>query len=890
MLQLMLLAAAFCVAQPQPQTYEPVKPSGEIPKDMIIKSSKKYEIEKSTISKDESKKDRKTKESFYLSTNFEIDKLLLSGQVSFNDPITTYLNKIVDVLLKDEPELRKQIRVYTMKSTSMNAFATNQGIIFVNLGLLARLKNEAELAFILAHEITHVEEKHSLNKYLKVQTVKQGKNIYKDLSLDDKLATVNHYSRELETEADEHGLERYLKAGYSLDAIEGSFTALSYAHMPFVEYEFNYKWLESNTFIFPREFGREKINTPKPLEDDDTTSTHPSIQQRKANILAKVKDTNADGRKVYWVSETDFAAAKEFAQFEVCRLHLARQRYDLAIYEAQALQQQYPNNLFLKKVIMHAMASMAYYSHDGINMNEWEDYVNEELQGNVQRTYHFHLSLSIDPDYIASVATRYSWQLRMQYPNDKEIQTVSDSLMHLLFASRQVKPDFFSMAPRPQREVDSIAFEYDYLEQPYKIKAEQDYKDSLKNARLGTNVSSNNDTTGDVGITTKTVYNANSSTTANSQSNTEPTDVATEENSEDDEYEQEDEVLITSVEDAKRQGIKLTGYQKYQLKNKEKYDIKGFRIDGTVVYNDSNSSESPNREEAPSRNTDQKRSTAEETSKADTSTVVEKVYYHEFKKPLDPEFHKYAFVDFANDPTFLKKAKQYYKKGQDADNNVVSKTERKKKEREKELNQTRGYALDIKKVVVVNPRYSKINLVNTNKQQYLTSEKNQQKFSKTLKRGAETSGIKFEVIDNQDLKNNDVNKFNDIAFLNEWLDERLELGTTVPLSTMSLEQRQALAQKYGTNYFMWTGNLSVKEKDYMKTIWIVYSSIFPPLLPFTLPKMIRAGKYQIYYYIVFDIINNTAVLSDVVVSNQLERNDFVNSQTFYTFHQLKYKR
>jgi hypothetical protein len=50
------------------------------------------------------------------------------------------------------------------------------------------------------------------------------------------------------------------------------------------------------------------------------------------------------------------------------------------------------------------------------------------------------------------------------------------------------------------------------------------------------------------------------------------------------------------------------------------------------------------------------------------------------------------------------------------------------------------------------------------------------------------------------------------------------------------------------------------------------------------------GKFQIYYYIVYDIISNEMVLSDVVSQNQLERNDFLNSQTYYTFKQLKYKR
>lgn len=44
-----------------------------------------------------------------------------------------------------------------------NAFATPGGYIFVTKGLIARMRNEAELAGVLAHEIAHVLKKHHLH-------------------------------------------------------------------------------------------------------------------------------------------------------------------------------------------------------------------------------------------------------------------------------------------------------------------------------------------------------------------------------------------------------------------------------------------------------------------------------------------------------------------------------------------------------------------------------------------------------------------------------------------------------------------------------------------------------------------------------------------------------
>ena len=49
-----------------------------------------------------------------------------------------------------------------IEDVGFNAFATPGGYIFVTRGLIARMRNEAELAGVLAHEISHVLKKHHL--------------------------------------------------------------------------------------------------------------------------------------------------------------------------------------------------------------------------------------------------------------------------------------------------------------------------------------------------------------------------------------------------------------------------------------------------------------------------------------------------------------------------------------------------------------------------------------------------------------------------------------------------------------------------------------------------------------------------------------------------------
>lgn len=60
----------------------------------------------------------------------------------------------------DRPDI--PYRVAILDHESINAFAAPAGYIFVTRGLLKQIRNEAELAAVLGHEIAHVSEKHIL--------------------------------------------------------------------------------------------------------------------------------------------------------------------------------------------------------------------------------------------------------------------------------------------------------------------------------------------------------------------------------------------------------------------------------------------------------------------------------------------------------------------------------------------------------------------------------------------------------------------------------------------------------------------------------------------------------------------------------------------------------
>ena len=118
---------------------------------------------------------------------------------------------------------------HVIDSPQINAFCLPGGHIFVYTGLRKIIKNDDELAAVLAHEITHAEEHHYAKQYAK--SSKRGAilgavSIFAGLPgiassalgiLDFSMS--QKYSREHEYEADREGLLRMKRAGFKPEAM-----------------------------------------------------------------------------------------------------------------------------------------------------------------------------------------------------------------------------------------------------------------------------------------------------------------------------------------------------------------------------------------------------------------------------------------------------------------------------------------------------------------------------------------------------------------------------------------------------------------------------------------------------------------------------------------------
>jgi predicted Zn-dependent protease len=74
--------------------------------------------------------------------------------------LTDYLNTIGDRLAAANPSPHHQLLFFAVNDPSINAFALPGGYVGVHTGLIAAVRNESELAGVLAHEIAHVSQNH----------------------------------------------------------------------------------------------------------------------------------------------------------------------------------------------------------------------------------------------------------------------------------------------------------------------------------------------------------------------------------------------------------------------------------------------------------------------------------------------------------------------------------------------------------------------------------------------------------------------------------------------------------------------------------------------------------------------------------------------------------
>jgi len=210
-----------------------------------------------------------------MANNFSKDSEISMGEQMYQSVTATYktdtqkttaVNKFFQQL---HYNVGYPVQITVVESSEMNAFAIPGGHIVVYDAILDRMKTPEELAALLAHEASHVALRHSLKNmfrslsrkmFLALVTGNQSSIVSVAVDNADELKGLS-YSRSLETEADDNGLQLMAKSHINTEGM---------------------LWLMQ---LLQKESGA--------AEPTAILSTHPVFKERMANIQKQLQQLPA---------------------------------------------------------------------------------------------------------------------------------------------------------------------------------------------------------------------------------------------------------------------------------------------------------------------------------------------------------------------------------------------------------------------------------------------------------------------------------------------------------------------------------------------------------------------------------------------------------------------
>lgn len=339
----MVLGLLFGIASTTCEAQVTLQSSGQIPSEIFSSTSNKYERKKQESldsSFHEPRAIRLSRLKFYEQSYYLIDAIKNNAGIYVNDSYTKLLNDIADEILKNEPEIRKQVFLYAYRAPFVNAFSTDQGDIFFTTGLLAHVENEAQLAFVVGHEIVHFLKQHNTESFNERIKIARGEGRYAGMDVDNSIEEIHDFSKELEKEADLLSLDYYLKSTYAPNQVIESLNMLRTSHLGLEEREFDFELLLGKGVKLSEELLPEEV--PEMSEDsmDDDKSTHPNVSKRIAYCQEVIDKSEAEGNMYFRnISMEDFKELRTLARYEQLEQLYNGHYYAKAIYNASIMYQ-----------------------------------------------------------------------------------------------------------------------------------------------------------------------------------------------------------------------------------------------------------------------------------------------------------------------------------------------------------------------------------------------------------------------------------------------------------------------------------------------------------------------------------------------------------------------
>lgn len=293
------------------------------------------------------------------------------------------MQSILNELLETEPSLAGKIKIFVTRYSSVNAISLPEGTILLNIGLIASMENESQLAAVISHEIAHIKKQHVLANMRKKENIKKEEenvynpegSVFRDLS----------FSRDNEFEADAVGLSMLTSSKYDAAEMAKALELLDFVDTTEklfdLESIFNSEYFKVDTATITSKKINKWLKKERNKDEnalilglvEDIYLSHPEIEKRSLALQEILKSTNYKSPKSS--PSNEFDKIRNIASFELVHNCLSAGNYIRTIYEALRLSEKFPKNQFLRLEIMKSLYWMSQVKEHDLLDNVFENTV-----------------------------------------------------------------------------------------------------------------------------------------------------------------------------------------------------------------------------------------------------------------------------------------------------------------------------------------------------------------------------------------------------------------------------------------------------------------------------------------------------------------------------------
>ena len=333
------------------------------------------------------------------------------------DPVLNpYVQGVFQQIVRANPQL-PAARLVLSRNPEPNAHAVGSSTVLLNLGLLARLENESQLAFVLCHELAHMQARHmetSLREQLTTIHSRELKRavrriVAEEYNIGSKLKALalgmslnsTYHQRRHEKQADSLGYMLLKRTGFEAPQAYRALQLLDKIDEPRGQAPLALaRYFGCAAFPYPLATAPSKPKsiftvaapTQTALELSDTLKSHPDCGKRMGFLRALAQGQVADGPPARPPTPA-WARVRALSQLEVVQSWFDYDCYDHALFEALLLLPEQPDNPYL-----HAVVTLSLFElHEHLLNHRFT-----EVVGNVAR--------SNPASFNQLLTTLYAWQ------------------------------------------------------------------------------------------------------------------------------------------------------------------------------------------------------------------------------------------------------------------------------------------------------------------------------------------------------------------------------------------------------------------------------------------------------------------------------------------------